>query len=66
MMCSRIATVGYAEKTDETINHIEIKHNWVGKVIHMELCNRLNFDHTTKVYMHKLESVSENEMHKIL
>ena len=35
------------------------KHNWVGKVIYWELCQKLKFDHTTK-------SVLDNEMHKIL
>ena len=45
---------------DETVNPImsecsklaqekyKSKHNWVGKVIHWELCKRLKFDHTTK------------------
>ena len=42
------------------------KHNWVGKMIHWELCKRLKFDHTIKWYMHKPESLLENEMHKIL
>ena len=63
---------------DETINHIlsecsklaqreyKTRHDWVGKVIHWELCKKLNFDHTTKWYMHKPESVLENETHKIL
>ena len=31
-----------------------------------ELCKRLKFDHTTKCYMHKPESVVENEIYKIL
>ena len=42
------------------------RHNWVGKVIHWELCKRLKFDHSTKCDMHKSESVSEIETHKIL
>ena len=41
-------------------------HHWVGKVIHLELCKRLNFDHTNKWYMYKPESVQENGMHIIL
>ena len=45
----------------ETIN----KHDWVGKVIHKELCTRLEFDHTNKWYNHKLESVLENKTQKI-
>ena len=39
--------------------------DWVGKVIYWQLCNRLNFDHTTKWYMHKPDSVLKNEMHRI-
>ena len=38
----------------------------MGKVIHWELCKRMKFDHITKEYMDKTESVWENEMHKIL
>ena len=37
----------------------------MGKVIHWELCKRLNLELTTKWYNHKPESVHENEMHKI-
>ena len=32
----------------------------------MTRCKRLKFDHTTKWYMHKHESILKNEMHKIL
>ena len=42
------------------------RHDWVGMRIHWELCKRLKFDHTTKWYMYKPESVLENEMNKIL
>ena len=35
-------------------------------MIHRELCKKLKFDHTTKWYMHKLESLLENKTHKIL
>ena len=34
-------------------------------MIHWELCKKLKFDHTTKQYMQKPESVLENEMQKI-
>ena len=63
---------------DETINHIvsecsklaqreyKTRHDWVGKVIHWELCKKLHFHHATKWYMHKPESVLENKTHKIL
>ena len=40
------------------------KHDWVGKVVHLELCKRLKFDPSTKRYMHKPESVLENETNK--
>ena len=63
---------------DETINHMiskchklpeeqyKTRRDGVGKVIHRELCKRLKFDHTNKWYMHKPESVLENERHKLL
>ena len=66
------------EERNETVNPIISKcskltqkeyktsHDWVGKVIHWELCKKLVFDHTTKWYMQKSESVLENETHKIL
>ena len=41
------------------------RHNWVGKVIHWELCKKLNFDHTNKWYMHNQESLLENKTHKL-
>ena len=41
-------------------------HDWVRKLIHWELCKKLKFDHNTKWYMHRLESVLENEIHKTL
>ena len=62
----------------QTINHIisecsklvrreyKTRHDWVGKVIHWELCKKLKFDHTNKWYMHNPESVLENEMDKFL
>ena len=42
------------------------RHDWVGKVIHWELCKKLKFDHANKWCMHNSESVQENEMHKLL
>ena len=35
-------------------------------MIHSELYKKLKLDHTAKWYMHKPESVLENETHKIL
>ena len=60
---------------DKMINHIigelvqkeyKTRHDWMRMVIHWELCKKMKFDHTTKWYMHKPESVLENEPHKIL
>ena len=39
------------------------RHDVVGKV---ELCKRLMFAHTTKCFMYKPETISENETHRIL
>ena len=41
-------------------------HDWVGRVICWELCKKFKFDHSTKWYMHKLESILEKETHRIL
>ena len=62
---------------DETTNHIinecsklaqdyRTRHDWVGKVIHLELCKKFKFDHTNKWYIHKLAAVLENDTHKLL
>ena len=63
---------------DETINHIisecsksaqkeyKTKHDWVGKVIHWELCKKFQFDDMNKWYMHNPTSVLENDTHKLL
>ena len=63
---------------DETINHIISKrsklaqkeykgrHDWVGKVIHWEMCRKFQFDHTNKWYMHNPAPVLENGTHKLL
>ena len=47
-------------------NNDNRRHNWVGKLIHRELCQRLKPGHADKYHMHKPESVLENETHKIL
>ena len=63
---------------DETINKVisessklaqkeyKTRHDWVGKVIHWELCKKLKFDHTNKWYNDNPESVLKNETHKLL
>ena len=61
---------------DETINHIisecsklaqreyKTRHDWVGKVIHRELCKKFRFDHTNIWYMHAPSSFPVNETYK--
>ena len=63
---------------DEMIDHIiskcskltrkdcKTRHDWVGKVIHWELCKKLKFVYTNKWHMHNPTSVLENETHKLL
>ena len=62
---------------DETINHIsecsklaqkeyKTSHDWVGKVIHWEMCKKFEFDHTNEWYMHNPAPVQENDTHKLL
>ena len=53
--CSRLAQKEY-----------KTRHDWVGKVIHWELCKKLKFDHMNKWYMYNSKSVLENETHKLL
>ena len=59
---------------DETINHIiskfsklaqrehKTRHDWMGKVIHREMCKKLKFDNANKHYP---ASVLENDTHKL-
>ena len=63
---------------DETITHIirectklaqkeyKARHDWVGKVIHWEMCKKFKFDHANKWYMHNPAPVLENDTHKLL
>ena len=60
---------------DETITHIisecselaqneyKARHDWVGKVIHWEMCKKFKFDHTNTWYMHNPAPVLENDPH---
>ena len=62
---------------DETINHIisecsklaqkeyKSRHDWVGKVIHWEMCKKFKFDYTNKWYMHNPAPVQQNDTHKL-
>ena len=63
---------------EETINHIireyskfaqkeyMTRHNWVGKMIHLEMCKKFKFDHTNKWYMHNTAPVLENKTHILI
>ena len=63
---------------DETIDHTIIEcskltqkeyktsHDWVGKVIHWEMCKKFKFDHINKWYMYNPAPVLENDTHKLL
>ena len=42
------------------------RHDWVGKVIHWEMCRKFQFDHTNKWYMHNPAPVLENATHKLI
>ena len=42
------------------------RHNWVGKVIHWEMCKELKFHHAYIWYMHNTAPVLENDTHKLL
>ena len=42
------------------------RHDWVGKVIHWEMCKKYEFDHANKWYMHNPAPILENDTHKLL
>ena len=62
---------------DETINHIisrcsklaqnvyKTRHDWFGKVIHWEMCNKFKFHHTNKWFIYNPASFVENDTHKL-
>ena len=37
----------------------------MGELIYWELCKKIKFDSSNKLYMHNQESVQENETHKL-
>ena len=53
--CSKLAQKEY-----------KARHDWVGKVIHWEMCKKFKFNHTNKFYMHNPAPVLENDTHKLL
>ena len=51
--CSKLAQKEYGKR-----------HDWVGKMIHRELCKKFKFGQTNKIY--NPTSVQENNTHKLL
>ena len=51
---------------NNTQREYKARHDWVGKVIHWEMCKKFKFDHTKKWYMHNPAPVLENDTHKLL
>ena len=51
---------------NNTQKEYKVRHYWVSKVIHWEMCRKFQFDHTNKWYMHNPAPVLENDMHKLL
>ena len=47
-------------------NKYKARHDWVGKVIHWEMCKKFKSDHSNKWYMHNPAPVLENDTHKLL
>ena len=47
------------------INKENTKQDWVGKVIYWKCFQKLKCDHTSKSYMHNLETAKKNEIHKL-
>ncbi len=48
------------------LREYKTRHDWVGKLIHWEMCKKFKFDHTNKWYMHNPAPVIENDTHKLL
>ena len=52
--CSKLAQKEY-----------KTRHDWVGNVIHWEMCKKSKFVHTNKWYMHNPATIRENDTHKL-
>ena len=62
----RISVLPARHDDDDYYKREKARHNCVEKVIHWELCKKWIFDHNTKWYLHKQESILESKRHKIL
>ena len=49
----------------ENLLIIKTRHDWVGKMIHWELCKKIKSDHTNNWYVQIRESIQENETHRL-
>ena len=73
MICYRIVSVGGVVTKKKTIHHIisecsklvqkenKSRHDRMEKVIHWELCKKVNYDDTNKSNWYKSEFILENE-----
>ena len=57
--------MGWVNKSHQSFLVIRVN-NWMGKVIHWEMCKKFKFDHTNKWYMQNPAPVLENDAHKLL
>ena len=74
----QISKCKLCDDRDESINHIisvssklaqkeyKARHDWIGKVIYLELCKKLKLGYTTESHIHNPKSVLEKETQKIL
>ena len=49
------------ESSKLALKEYKARHDWVGKVIHWEMCQKFKFDHANKWYMHNPAPVLEND-----
>ena len=67
-LCSdRDETIYYIiSEWSKLVQEYKARHDWVGKVIHWEICKKFKFYHANKWYMHHPAPVLENDTHKLL
>ena len=67
LCCDREKTVNHIiSKCSKLAQEYKARHDWVGKLIHWEMCRKFQFDHTNKCYIHNSAPVLENDSHKLL
>ena len=65
LCCNRDKTINHISKCSKLAQY-KARHDWMGKVIHWEICKKFKFDHTNKWYMYNTAAVMENDTHKPL